>query len=507
MRACGSAGASLLAVVAEIHRRNQDLARRARSTLVGLGLIQESVPEGAFVLMVELGDRVLDLAFRDRVMADREVIQRGADALSAYVEQLAGESRRRALSGRAARRGRAPGFPTAAAGGPAGLGSLGRLNTAASLGSSPPLPPEHREHPSLSTTTSPPTPPLPTTPEPPRAGWPLARRMILGAIGVVLLSGIATAALALGEVNKVVEALGQNRAVRLSPKILAASSRGAPETLLLVGDDRRPPPKGNPGGVVVPHSNEMLLVRIDPSKPTISMLSIPRELEVKIEPPGGTPVVNRINVAYTMGGIQLMTETIKRVLGISVNHVFVVTFPKFKRAVNEMGCVYMTVDRRYHHVNEPGGEQYFEINLEPGYQRMCGQQALEFVANRHEDTSLTRDAETSASCLKRRRSMGRRCSKTATSSSGSSVAPSKRISTAPARSSISSGCSSSRRASRCARRTSRRRWAPPTTRPPRSRSTNRCSPSSRARPRYTGPRSTTRSTPRTPPGHGAPPPP
>ena len=220
----------------------------------------------------------------------------------------------------------------------------------------------------------------------------MARRLILGAIGVVLLSGIATAALALGEVNKVVEALGQSRAVRLSPKILAATSAGAPETLLLVGDDRRPPPKGNPGGVVVPHSNEMLLVRIDPSKPTISMLSIPRELRVKIEPPGGTPVVNRINVAYTMGGIQLMTETIKRVLGVSVNHVFVVTFPKFQRAVNEMGCVYMTVDRRYHHVNEPGGEQYFEINLEPGYQRMCGQQALEFVANRHEDTSLTRDA-------------------------------------------------------------------------------------------------------------------
>ncbi len=81
-------------VVAEIHRRNQDLARRARSTLVGLGLIQESVPEGAFVLMVELGDRVLDLAFRDRVVADREVIERGADALSAYVEQLAGESQR-----------------------------------------------------------------------------------------------------------------------------------------------------------------------------------------------------------------------------------------------------------------------------------------------------------------------------------------------------------------------------------------------------------------------------
>jgi len=220
----------------------------------------------------------------------------------------------------------------------------------------------------------------------------MTKRFLLGAIGVILLSGAATAVLALGEVDKVVEALKQNKAVEVSAKILAPTSTGAPETLLLVGNDERPPPKSNPFGSVLPHSNEMLLVRIDPSKPTISMLSIPRELQVAIYPPGGQVVVNRINIAYTIGGIQLMTETIKRVLGVSVNHVFVVTFPKFKRAVDEMGCVYMTVDRRYYHVNEPGGEQYFEINLQPGYQRICGRQALEFVANRHEDTSLTRDA-------------------------------------------------------------------------------------------------------------------
>jgi LCP family protein required for cell wall assembly len=228
--------------------------------------------------------------------------------------------------------------------------------------------------------------------EPPRRSRSLAKRLLFGGIGVILVSGAATAFVALGEVGKLVEALNQNKAVKLAPKILAPTSAGSPQTLLLVGDDRRPPPKGNPGGFVVPHSNEMLLVRIDPSKPTISMLSIPRELQVTIYPPGAAPVVNRINVAYTVGGIQLMTETIKRVMGIPVNHVFVVTFPKFKRAVNEMGCVYMTVDRRYYHVNEPGSEQYFEINLQPGYQKLCGRQALEFVANRHEDTSLTRDA-------------------------------------------------------------------------------------------------------------------
>ncbi len=204
------------------------------------------------------------------------------------------------------------------------------------------------------------------------------------------------------EVNKVVSALGQNKPVKVTPKVLIPTSTGAPETLLLVGNDERKAPKDNPSGAVLPHSNEMLLVRIDPSKPTISMLSIPRELRVTFTAPTGEVITNRINSAYTYGyedgggtsgGVKLMLETIKSLLGITVNHVFVTDFKRFEHAVDEMGCVYMTVDKRYYHSNsEPGAEQYFEINLEPGYQRLCGQQALEFVANRHESTSLIRDA-------------------------------------------------------------------------------------------------------------------
>jgi LCP family protein required for cell wall assembly len=243
------------------------------------------------------------------------------------------------------------------------------------------------------------TSPIPS--EPPRRPWWLAKRVVFAAIGIVLLTGGATYAVARNEVSKVVEALEQHKPVELGPRVLAPTSKGAPETLLLVGNDERPPPKDNPGGAVLPHSNEMLLVRIDPSKPTISMLSIPRELQVTFTKPNGELETNRINSAYTYGyengggtsgGVKLMLETIKKVFGLTVNHVFVTNFKRFKRAVDEMGCVYMTVDKRYYHVNEPEGEQYFEINLQPGYQRLCGQQALEFVANRHESTSLIRDA-------------------------------------------------------------------------------------------------------------------
>jgi LCP family protein required for cell wall assembly len=188
------------------------------------------------------------------------------------------------------------------------------------------------------------------------------------------------------------QAFKQNRAVTVSSGVLTNASTGEPQTLLLVGDDRRPAPKGHPNNFEVPHSNEMLLVRLDPSKPTIAMLSIPRELKVQIYPHGAKPTVNRINFAYTLGGIQLMTETIKRVLGLKINHVVVMTFPHFKRAVDKMGCVYTTIDRRYYHSNANSVQQYFEVNLQPGYQKVCGDQALQFVAYRHGDTSLVRDA-------------------------------------------------------------------------------------------------------------------
>ena len=162
-------------------------------------------------------------------------------------------------------------------------------------------------------------------PEPPRRRWWMAKRVLLGGLGVVLVSAAATTVLALNEVGGVVEALHESKRVKLAPNVLAPTSRGAAETLLLVGNDERPPPKSNPFGRVLPHSNEMLLVRIDPSKPTISMMSIPRELQVTFTTPQGLTVTNRINSAYTYGGSELMTKTIKNLLGVSINHVFVLT--------------------------------------------------------------------------------------------------------------------------------------------------------------------------------------
>jgi polyisoprenyl-teichoic acid--peptidoglycan teichoic acid transferase len=213
--------------------------------------------------------------------------------------------------------------------------------------------------------------------------------MVLGCLLAVALSAAATVVLIKGEIRTLTDALRINHPVTVAPGVLASAGYGEAQTLLLVGNDQRNHTTTTP---VLPHSNEMLLVRIDPSKPYISMMSIPRELMVTINCPNG-PVTTRLNYALTCGGFTTLVSTIHQLTGISVNHVVMIDFNNFKTAVNEIGCVYSTVDRRYYNLNIGTPQtDYSNIDLQPGYQKMCGDQALQFVSYRHGDTSLVRDA-------------------------------------------------------------------------------------------------------------------
>ena len=213
-------------------------------------------------------------------------------------------------------------------------------------------------------------------------------RIVLGCVLVIALSATAIAVVIKGEIGTLARDLRFNKAVNVSPGSLAPAGFGAPQTILLIGNDQRKHTTTTP---VLPHSNEMLLVRIDPSKPWLSMMSIPRELQVALQTANG-PVTTRLNAALIYGGTPLLLSTIKQLTGLSINHVVEIDFNQFKTAIDDIGCVYSTVDRRYYHINTPTSEQYQEINLQPGYQKMCGTQALQFVSYRHGDTSLVRDA-------------------------------------------------------------------------------------------------------------------
>jgi polyisoprenyl-teichoic acid--peptidoglycan teichoic acid transferase len=214
----------------------------------------------------------------------------------------------------------------------------------------------------------------------PRPG--LWKRLLLGAVLCIFAAAGATAVAGFHEIDKVVDALELGPELKLGEGNLAETDPGKPQTLMILGSDRRP--RDNVEGAAGARSDSIMLVRLDADREATAILSLPRDLRVEI-PGYGT---QKLNVAYEEGGPELTLETVKAVTGLRVNHVVNVHFAGFWRAVNAVGCVYADIDRRYY--NDSG--EYAYINLQPGYQRMCGRQALQYVRFRHEDTDIVRAA-------------------------------------------------------------------------------------------------------------------
>ena len=212
----------------------------------------------------------------------------------------------------------------------------------------------------------------------PRPGiW---KRMVLGCFLIVFASAGATSVAGFHEIDKVVGYINEGHEIKLGRGKLAETDPGDPQTLLLLGSDRRP--KNNAEGAGGARSDTIMLVRLDPGKKATAVLSLPRDLKVEIPGHG----VDKINAAYDYGGPALTLDTVKQVTGLVVNHVINVHFTGFWRAVNAVGCVYADIDRRYFN----DSAEYSYINIQPGYQRMCGRKALQYVRFRHEDTDIVR---------------------------------------------------------------------------------------------------------------------
>ena len=77
-------GRSSPAVVAQVRQRAQVLAERLRQALVAANLAPPDTDPRVLLVVVELGDRILDLAFRDRSDPDPMIIELGRTALNSY---------------------------------------------------------------------------------------------------------------------------------------------------------------------------------------------------------------------------------------------------------------------------------------------------------------------------------------------------------------------------------------------------------------------------------------
>jgi LCP family protein required for cell wall assembly len=144
-------------------------------------------------------------------------------------------------------------------------------------------------------------------------------------------------------------------------------------------------------------SDTLMLIRADPGTKTISLLSFPRDLLVNIYCPRRAPVLDRINSAYSRCGSQGALETVRKLTGVPINYLITVNFHGFKEIVDNVDGVWMDVDRRYYNRNTGSAATNFaNIHLQPGYQRLNGNDALDFVRYRHTDSDLYRLARQQA---------------------------------------------------------------------------------------------------------------
>jgi LCP family protein required for cell wall assembly len=217
---------------------------------------------------------------------------------------------------------------------------------------------------------------------------------LVGKIFLWMLVAILVAAGALAGgtwlfINKSVSAVrAHTPGLIAAEEVLAVPVPEQPTVALVVGYDRRT--KGVDASTDS-RSDTIMLLRADPNKKVISMLSFPRDLVV--DHPGCRetgPFRGRINEAYTYCGFKGTLETVKQLTHVPINYVITVNFDGFIRVVDKLGGVYQDIDHRYLNDNSSGGPTYATIDLHSGYQELTGKQALDFVRFRHTDSDIYR---------------------------------------------------------------------------------------------------------------------
>ncbi len=207
-----------------------------------------------------------------------------------------------------------------------------------------------------------------------------------GIVALVFMAGSAGGAYLYFH-ESVAAVAARTPAVRRAAQSLDVPLPGQPAVALIIGSDHRSADgKGAPS-----RSDTLMLVRADPETDSISLLSFPRDMLAQIQCPGRTPFTGKINEAYVYCGPQGSLRTVKALTNLDINYLITVDFRGFVQIVDRLGGAWIDVDRRYFN-DHSGPTGYATIDLQPGYQRLTGRKALDYVRFRHTDSDLYRVA-------------------------------------------------------------------------------------------------------------------
>ncbi|MEM8777346.1 MAG: LCP family protein [Cyanobacteria bacterium P01_G01_bin.49] len=124
-------------------------------------------------------------------------------------------------------------------------------------------------------------------------------------------------------------------------------------------------------------SDTMLLARFDPLSKKLSLLSIPRDTQAKIN-----HEIRKINEANYYGGPALAAEVVSELLdGVPIDRYFRVNVQGVEKVIDALGGVnvYVPKDMKY-----TDHSQHLYINLKQGEQHLDGEKAVSFLRFRYD---------------------------------------------------------------------------------------------------------------------------
>jgi LCP family protein required for cell wall assembly len=144
--------------------------------------------------------------------------------------------------------------------------------------------------------------------------------------------------------------------------------------ILLLGSDQRDIGK-------VGRTDTIVIATIHPGVPSVSLLSIPRDLYAWMPGHG----FGKINTAFGRGGPQLLEATIRYNFGVEIDYYARIGFDSFVKIVDTLGGVTVAVECPLH---DTFLKQ--EVHLEPGIRHLNGTQALQYARSRHTTSDFDR---------------------------------------------------------------------------------------------------------------------
>jgi LCP family protein required for cell wall assembly len=209
---------------------------------------------------------------------------------------------------------------------------------------------------------------------PRRRTWP---QRLMVALGVVVVLGCATAGAGAAYFG-----LRFAQIDRVDGIALREAAKGEPQNYLIVGTDSRAgldPDDPDAGGFLGDGeqgcncTDTIMVVRVDPDDTQASVLSLPRDLWVPVQPSGRKA---RINSAYQHGE-QALIDTIEENFGIAINHYLEIDFVGFERLVDAVDGIPLWFD-------SPVRDTHTGLSIkDTGCQVLDGETARKFARSRY----------------------------------------------------------------------------------------------------------------------------